>query len=197
MDPMRATVDDLWCRAAELHATGCEAEAAGEWRRIHALTGDPQAAYSLAVAQLKGGGDPDEARSLLMAARARAPHDIDIALLLGAIEVQAGREQHALAVLEPHAGSPEPNPEVLYLLAAAHMRLGHHGTALALVDRALAIRYGHAGQHHLALLLRLTERFRDDAVHRERRREHVAWLEYNASHLLADEGLRAAVFEAE
>lgn len=197
MEPITATVDDLWCRAAELHAAGCEAEAAGEWQRIHALTGDPQAAYALAVARIKAGGHIDEARALLMAARARAPHDIDIALLLAAIDVQTGRDQHALAVLEPHADSPDPNPEALYLLAAAHMRLGHHATALALVDRALAIRYDHAGQHYLALLVRLTPPFRDDEAHRERRREHVAWLEYNAPHLLADEALRAAVFAAE
>ncbi len=197
MEPITATVDDLWCRAAELHAAGCEAEAAGELQRILALTGDPQAAYALAVARIKAGDDLDDVRALLMAARARAPRDIDIALLLAAIDVQTGRDQHALVVLEPHADSPDPNPEALYLLAAAHMRLGHHATALALVDGALAIRYGHAGQHYLALLARLTAPFRGDDGHRERRREHVAWLEYNAPHLLADEVLRDAVFEAE
>ena len=196
MEPINATVDDLWCRAAELHASGCETEAAGTWQRIHALTGDPKAAYAFALAQIKA-GDVEEARTVLMAARARAPRDIDIALLLAAIDIQAGRNQYALVVLEPHADSPEPNPEALYLLAAAHMRLGHHPAALDLVDRALAIRYSHPGQHHLALLLRLTESFRDDAHQRERRQEHVAWLEYNAPSLLADEDLRAAIFDAE
>jgi arylsulfatase A-like enzyme/Tfp pilus assembly protein PilF len=86
----------------------------------------------------------DHAKAARTARRALElnPAAADVASLLGAYLTEAGQAKEAVARLEPYAGAPQPDVDVLIAYGVALASSGRSGEALAAFERARALDSG-------------------------------------------------------